>query len=115
MVWARLQTPWSEITSFYQTELARHGWKLNGMTIDREWGKDLGGRTYIFCRDDVAAELEYASRDVRTWRYALSFVWTVNVNPCHSDKDQRATSRALSSSLPSAVVRGDESFDVLDD
>src|SRR5436190_9077704 len=44
--------PWSEITSFYQAELARHGWKLKSTTIDREWGKDLGGRTYIFCRDD---------------------------------------------------------------
>jgi len=66
----------SDIKDFYEHELQSYGWQLVQSRSLTQWGKDLGGHEWVYCKGELAASLEYAGeKPERGWTYALRLSW----------------------------------------
>lgn len=65
-----------EIRAYYDSILLPRGWHLAYEKPLREWGKDLGGYSINYKRDDFTVSLQYAGqRAQHGWDYALTLSW----------------------------------------
>jgi hypothetical protein len=72
----KASAPYAVIVAHYEAELAKQGWVRTGESRLRDWGRDLGGRTVEWRRNDFTASVEYAGeRSAAGWDYALSLSW----------------------------------------
>ena len=72
----RTGRPEAEIRSYYDHELAQHGWVPLEVRSLRDWGRDLGGWTASWCKGAYTADLQYAGAEAHYgWAFALGLSW----------------------------------------
>lgn len=66
-----------EIRAYYDSELAKHGWKFQREKGVLIWGQNYGGKEAIYSKGQYTASLYYAGDDpsARNWTYSLSISW----------------------------------------
>lgn len=67
--------PFDEVKSFYYRELGKRGWLLNEEEKVTDWGRDFGGRTVKFRKEQYSLTIEYAGNRDDQWDYAISLTW----------------------------------------
>ena len=66
----------SEIKKHYETELQKRGWTFLKEEGVKDWGKDLGGKSIIYCKERYSASIQYAGTEANYgWTYSLSLSW----------------------------------------
>ena len=73
----KTEEDYEAIKAYYDSELARLGWKLireNNVVYD---GQDYGGRERLYCKGVYSAELQYAGRQEKEfdWTYSFALTW----------------------------------------
>lgn len=67
---------YSEIRTYYDHELARNGWAFKREEKIKDWGRDLGGKSAVYCKGTYRASLQYAGTDAHYgWDFAFSLSW----------------------------------------
>jgi hypothetical protein len=66
----------ADIFNHYDEQLRKHGWQSYGASGMTDWGRDLGGKSAYYCKDDYYAQLQYAGEQAHYgWTYAFSVSW----------------------------------------
>lgn len=66
----------ADIFNHYDEQLKAHGWRSYGTSGMTDWGRDLGGKSAYYCKDDYYAQLQYAGEQANYgWTYAFSVSW----------------------------------------
>jgi hypothetical protein len=65
-----------DIFKYYDEQLKQHGWQYYNTTGLTDWGKDLGGKSAEYCKDDYVASIQYAGEQAQYgWTYAFNMSW----------------------------------------
>ncbi len=65
-----------ELRSYYDVELAAHGWTFIREQSDRAWGNDLGGFSAYYRKGVYTATLQFAGVKANYgWTYAVGLGW----------------------------------------
>ena len=68
--------PYEELMNFYVEKLTADGWKFEGDSELRDWGKDLGGYELEFRRGGYFAAITYAGEKADYgWDYSIDVGW----------------------------------------
>ena|SRR6185295_5805221 len=63
-----------KIAGYYDVELKRLGWTLEGEQPVADWGRDFGGSLRRYVRGDGRAVVQYAGRDANYgWSFSIAF------------------------------------------
>lgn len=63
------------LRSFYDVELAAHGWQLVSESALTHWGRDLGGHIACYRKADYWAILQYSEDVAARQSYVIDFAW----------------------------------------
>src|SRR6267142_4673434 len=67
---------YTQIRSYYETELARRGWTFHRAHGTRDWFRDFGGVKAEYCKGSYTASLQYAGdRADYGWVFSLEVSW----------------------------------------
>ncbi len=65
-----------ELRSYYDNELARHGWTPCGERPLKDWFTDLGGVSRTYCKGELRAHLQYAGERANYgWDFDFNMSW----------------------------------------
>lgn len=69
-----------ELSDYYDHELARRGWSLLEESSVKDWGRDLGGRTRRYRKNQFIAEFFYPGQNSQSgYTYGLNVSWGLNI------------------------------------
>ena len=68
-----------EIQDYYDGELKRNGWKLVDQKKVYDWGRDLGGKTFVYTKLDLFIDMQYAG-DRKGYGWAYGFYLGAKIN-----------------------------------
>jgi hypothetical protein len=72
----RTSLAYEDIRKFYDAELAKNGWSFYMEEQMKDWGRDLGGKTARYCKEQYRADLQYGGEKSNYgWDYAFSVSW----------------------------------------
>ena len=67
---------YNEIRKYYDVEFANHGWQFINEVNDKEWGKDLGGKSAYYRKGEYVLTLQYAGENANYgWTYGIDLSW----------------------------------------
>lgn len=65
-----------QLRAYYDTVLARDGWRFLQETHLTDWGRDLGGMEAVYCKGSLQLDLDYAGERAHYgWTYGPSVAW----------------------------------------
>jgi hypothetical protein len=79
----KAQPAYPEIKAYYDTELARLGWRPLAESNLKYDGRDNGGKYVTYCKDRFGASFQYAGGQEEDfgWTYEVALIWG-RTNPC---------------------------------
>jgi hypothetical protein len=82
-VWSTYITnyKYEDIRKYYDVELAKHGWQFVKEVNDKDWGKDLGGKSAYYRKGEYVLTLQYAGDKANNgWTYGIDLSWGLHQN-----------------------------------
>lgn len=69
-------TSHGELVKYFDEDLRRGDWRFLSEEKTKDWWRDYGGMSRLYCKKGMQLNLQYAgNKNNSDWTYALSIVW----------------------------------------